>query len=224
MSQFLTRRSGQLTGLLAVGAIALVSLAACAACGGRAVAPAPGRGGAVRAERGGELSVSARTEPRTFNRLTSREATTDLVASLMQAKLVHINRVTDEVEPWLAESWTRDAAGLAYTLKLRPNVAFSDGHPMTAGDVVFSLEAAYAVPLAADALQPGGKKLTMAAADPLTVVLTSRPLRAGPAHPRQPVGAAEAQARGGAQKRGRSTPRGACPRRRRTWPASARSC
>ncbi len=63
-------------------------------------------------------------------------------------------------------------SGLAYTLKLRPNVAFSDGHPMTADDVVFSLEAAYAVPLAADSLQPGGKKLTMAAADPLTVVLT----------------------------------------------------
>ena len=57
--------------------------------------------------------MSARTEPRTFNRLTSREATTDLVASLMQAKLVRINRVTDEVEPWLAESWTRDADGLA---------------------------------------------------------------------------------------------------------------
>jgi peptide/nickel transport system substrate-binding protein len=173
MSQFLTRRSGQLTSLLAVGAIAL-ALAACAACGGGGSSPAgsPAGGNAVRAERGGELSVSARTEPRTFNRLTSREATTDLVASLMQAKLVRINRVTDDVEPWLAESWTRDAGGLAYTLKLRPNVAFSDGHPMTAGDVVFSLEAAYAVPLAADALQPGGKKLTMAAADPLTVVLT----------------------------------------------------
>ena len=43
---------------------------------------------------------------------------------------------------------------------------------MTAGDVVFSLEAAYAVPLAADSLQLAGKKLTMAPPDPLTVVLT----------------------------------------------------
>src|SRR5947207_14170766 len=72
---------------------------------------------------GGELVVSARTEPRTFNRLTSREATTDMVASLMQAKLIRINRVTDEVEPWLAESWTRSADGSSYTLKLRPNVS-----------------------------------------------------------------------------------------------------
>ena len=124
------------------------------------------------AARGGDLVVSARTEPRTFNRLTSREATTDLVASLLHAKLIRINRVTDEVEPWLAERWTRAASGLSYTLTLRPNVTFSDGHPLTADDVVFSLEAAYAVPLAADALQPGGKKLTLTAADPLTIVLT----------------------------------------------------
>jgi peptide/nickel transport system substrate-binding protein len=150
-----------------------VALAACAACGRDNPAGGAARGGAAPGPaRGGDLSVSARTEPRTFNRLTSREATTDLVASLMLAKLVRINRVTDEVEPWLAERWTRDASGLAYTLQLRPNVTFSDGHPMTAGDVVFSLEAAYAVPLAADSLQPAGKKLTMAAPDPLTVVLT----------------------------------------------------
>ena len=122
--------------------------------------------------RGGELVVSARTEPRTFNRLTSREATTDLVASLMHAKLIRINRVTDDVEPWLAESWTRSADGLRYTLKLRPNVSFSDGHPLSADDVVFSLEAAYAVPFSADALEIDGKKLKMSAVDPLTVVLT----------------------------------------------------
>src|SRR4249919_1545368 len=128
-----------------------VALAACAACGRDNPAGGAARGGAARGgaapgpARGGDLSVSARTEPRTFNRLTSREATTDLVASLMLAKLVRINRVTDEVEPWLAERWTRDASGLAYTLQLRPNVTFSDGRPLTADDVVFSLEAAYAV-------------------------------------------------------------------------------
>ena len=129
--------------------------------------------------RGGSLVVSARTEPRTFNRLTSREATTDLVASLMQAKLVRINRVTDDLEPWLAESWTRADTGLSYTLKLRPGVTFSDGHPLTADDVVFSLEAVYAVPLAADALEIGGKKLTLTAPDPLTLVLTF-PVRYAP--------------------------------------------
>ncbi len=155
---------------MTAGAVAL-ALAACA-CGGADTTASVAGGAAGSPARGGDLVVSARTEPRTFNRLTSREATTDLVASLMQAKLVRINRVTDEVEPWLAERWTRAASGLSYTLTLRPNVTFSDGRPLTADDVVFSLEAAYAVPLAADALQPGGKKLTLTAADPLTLVLT----------------------------------------------------
>ncbi len=122
--------------------------------------------------RGGELVVSVRTEPRTFTRLTTRDTSSDLVASLLHAKLVRINPVTDEVEPWLAESWTRSSDGLRYTLKLRPNVSFSDGHPFSADDVVFSIAASYAVPSSADLLQIGGKNLQVAAPDPLTVVLT----------------------------------------------------
>ena len=100
-------------------AAAIAALAAWPAC--RAANTGDAAGGATagagdgEARRGGELILSARTEPRTFNRLTSREATTDFVASLMQAKLIRINRVTDEVEPWLAESWTRSDDGPAPT-------------------------------------------------------------------------------------------------------------
>ncbi len=123
---------------------------------------------------GGDLVVSVRTEPRTFNRLAARDTSTDLVSILTQAKLVRINRVTQEVEPWLAESWTRSDAGLRYTIKLRPNVTFSDGHPFTADDVVFSFEAVYDEKTGsalADSLQMGGRKLRVTAADPSTVVV-----------------------------------------------------
>ena len=183
VSQLLTARSGQPYYLAALAAI--VTLAISPACDrsdqknaprGRAVAYVT-HGGEPR--RGGQLVVSARTEPRTFNRLLSREATTDFVASLMQARLVRINQVTDEVEPWLAESFSQAASGLEYTFKLRPNVTFSDGHPLTADDVVFSLAAAYAVPISADSLEIDGRKLTMAAVDPLTVRLTM-PVRYAP--------------------------------------------
>ena len=68
-----------------------------------------------------------------------RDTSTDLVSTLTQAKLVRINRATQEVEPWLAESWTRSDDGLRYTVKLRQGVVFSDGQPFTADDVVFSL-------------------------------------------------------------------------------------
>jgi peptide/nickel transport system substrate-binding protein len=123
---------------------------------------------------GGDLVVSIRGEPRTFNRFAGRDQTTDLIAMLTQAKLVRINRATQEVEPWLAERWTRSDNGLRYTVALRPSVTFSDGHPFTADDVVFSFEAAYDArtggPLG-DALEVGGRRLEVTAPDPQTVVV-----------------------------------------------------
>ena len=41
--------------------------------------------------------------------------------------MIRINQVTQDVEPWLAESWSRSEDGRRYTLKLRPDVVFSDG-------------------------------------------------------------------------------------------------
>lgn len=40
--------------------------------------------------------------------------------------------------PHLAESWSND--GNAFTFKLRDDVTFQSGNPMTADDVVYSLE------------------------------------------------------------------------------------
>ena len=39
----------------------------------------------------------------------------------------------------LAESWTVSPDGKVYTIKLRPNLTFSDGSPLTAEDVAFTL-------------------------------------------------------------------------------------
>jgi peptide/nickel transport system substrate-binding protein len=44
------------------------------------------------------------------------------------------------VEPWLATSWTQSADKLTWTFKLRTDVTFSDGTPMTSADVKFSLD------------------------------------------------------------------------------------
>jgi peptide/nickel transport system substrate-binding protein len=54
---------------------------------------------------GGSLVGSVRAEPRSFNRWVMNGQTEETVAFLTQSKLVRINRVTDQVEPWLAESW-----------------------------------------------------------------------------------------------------------------------
>jgi peptide/nickel transport system substrate-binding protein len=128
--------------------------------------------------RGGDLLVSIRSDPPSFNRYVRRDSSTLLVATLTQAPLVRLNRATQEVEPWLAERWTAsDTAGRGQTvtLTLHRDVVFSDGHPFTADDVLFSFAAAYddrtGGPLT-DALKVSGKKLDVTAPDAHTVVVS----------------------------------------------------
>jgi peptide/nickel transport system substrate-binding protein len=124
-----------------------------------------------------------RAEPRSFNRLVARDSTTDLLTNLTHARLVRVHRVTQEVEPWLAESWTRSDDARRYTLKLRQNVVFSDGQPFTSADVVFMFRAIYDVRTGsnlADSLTANGKKLEVSALDPLTVeIVFPDPFAAG---------------------------------------------
>ncbi len=104
-----------------------------------------------------------------------QEAGTELVNILTHAKLVRVNKGTQMVEPWLADSWETSTDGLRLALKLHPNTTFADGHPFTADDVVFSFDAAYdekAEGVLADSLKVDGKKLAVAAPDPHTVVIT----------------------------------------------------
>jgi peptide/nickel transport system substrate-binding protein len=174
-------------------AVAVTSLCA-AACGSSApssssssssgaqiAAPTPGP--QAPPVRGGTLTVSVRAEPRSFSRIVARDSTTDLLTNLTQAKLVRINKVTQEVEPWLAESWTRSDDARRYRLTLRPDVVFSDGQPFTSADVVFTFKAIYDEKTGsnlADSLTANGKKLQVTAIDPRTVdIVFAEPFAAG---------------------------------------------
>jgi peptide/nickel transport system substrate-binding protein len=124
--------------------------------------------------RGGELVASYRTEPAGYNRYRDQSAAGELLSLLINAPLVHVDRVTDTLEPWLAESFTQSSDGTAYTLKLRQGVTFSDGAPFTSADVAFSFAALYdpgvnAV-LASDT-RVNGMPLKVEAPDASTVVL-----------------------------------------------------
>lgn len=123
--------------------------------------------------RGGELVASVRGEPGNYNRYFEAQAPAELLSLLTHAKLARVNRLTDELEPALAESWTT-ADGLTYTLKLRPNVTFSDGVPFTSADVVFSFKAAYEAPgsVMAPGVRVAGKPMTVTATDAGTVSIT----------------------------------------------------
>jgi peptide/nickel transport system substrate-binding protein len=159
--------------------VSLVAFLACfsavSACRGSSEAP-PQTGATSAPARGGELVASIRSEPSSYNRYVAAgaSAATDVFTFLTQARLVRVNRATDELEPWLAEGWTSSPDGLTHTIALRPDVRFSDGQPLTSADVLFSFRAAYdpgvESPLAS-ALEVHGKPLEVTAPDGRTVVV-----------------------------------------------------
>jgi peptide/nickel transport system substrate-binding protein len=117
---------------------------------------------------------SIRAEPRTFNRYAGRDSILEIVTCLTQARLVRIDRRTQELEPWLAESWTTSPDGLVYTIKLRPGLRFSDGVPFTSADVTFAFRAIYDEKTGSalgESMRVGGKPLAVSAPDPSTVVI-----------------------------------------------------
>src|SRR5207302_2663041 len=66
----------------------------------------------------------------------------DAIRLLTQATLVRNNRSTNQIEPWLAESWTVADDNLTYTFTLRANILWSDGRPFVADDVAAAFAAA----------------------------------------------------------------------------------
>jgi len=153
-----------------LAALALACAVAAGAAGCRRTPPADERAAPAR---GGELVASLRSEPEHYNRYFSPRAATEIVALLTHARLVHIDRVEDTVEPALAESWDESPDGTGITFRLRRGVHFSDGHPFTADDVVFSFAVAYEAPgsVIGPGLMVAGKRLEASAPDPHTVVV-----------------------------------------------------
>ena len=151
--------------------------------------------------RGGELVASIRSEPSTYNRYVTAgaSAATDVVTFLTQARLVRVNRATDELEPWLAEGWTSSPDGLTYTITLRPDIQFSDGAAVDVGRraVLVSRRLRSRASRARSARPSGPRQAARRdrAGRAHGRRPVSRAVRARPAPPRQPADRPEAQAR-----------------------------
>jgi peptide/nickel transport system substrate-binding protein len=132
---------------------------------------------------GGRLVVSLRGEPKTLNPIIAADTRSREVIGVMQADLVHINRVTQLTEPALAKSWKLSPDGLTYTLVLRKGLRFSDGQPMDADDVLFSFRVYLDENTHApqrDLLTVGGKPITVRKIDAQTIVFQmAKPYGAG---------------------------------------------
>lgn len=90
----------------------------------------------------GELRFSIPSEPKTFDALQVSEQSSELIRYLTGGVLVRVNRVTDEIQPELAESWRLTDGGRTIIFKIRPGLKFSNGASLTAGDIARTLNTA----------------------------------------------------------------------------------
>jgi len=88
---------------------------------------------------GGQLVDSSFEPPKTFNPYSAQETSSTVVIFRMTAGLLEQNPMTYEIDPALAKSWEVSEDGLEFTFHLRRGVKFSDGHPFTADDVIFTI-------------------------------------------------------------------------------------
>ena len=83
------------------------------------------------------------SDPKTFNTVIATDAGSSSVGSMIFDGLVTQNPLTGEIEPALAESWDISEDKLKITFTLRPNLRWSDGHPLSADDVDFTYNQLY---------------------------------------------------------------------------------
>jgi peptide/nickel transport system substrate-binding protein len=122
---------------------------------------------------GGRLVVSLRSEPKTLNPVTSVDISSREVIAQMTGDLIHINRLSQNTETALADSWKVSHDGLQYTLRLRRGLRFSDGHPADADDVLFSFQVFLDEKVNSpqrDLLMVGGKPIAVRRLDSDTLV------------------------------------------------------
>jgi len=84
------------------------------------------------------LSASFANVPNLDPAIGSDESSSSALVNLYDT-LVYPAQVTGEAKPSVATEWSTSSDGITWTFKLRTDVKFHDGTPLTANDVVFSL-------------------------------------------------------------------------------------
>jgi peptide/nickel transport system substrate-binding protein len=129
----------QLLRRLGAGGAALAVPGLLAACGG---GEATGTGtGTIsgNAKRGGLFTMARNEEPLSLDPIVPSDNGSIWVIYNMFDQLTTVNEDSTDVVPSLAESWDTSSDQTKWTFHLRQGVKFSDGSPLTADDVVFSL-------------------------------------------------------------------------------------
>ena len=126
-------------------------------------------------KKGGHVIEGNFTDIRTLNSMLSSDTASNQVIGLMFDGLLNYKKNGDLVPALASDLPKTSSDGLTYTFKLRDNLKFSDGHPLTADDVVFTYQLAYD-PKYKDVASPRRGDLSkyiasVTAQDPKTVVI-----------------------------------------------------
>jgi peptide/nickel transport system substrate-binding protein len=124
----------------------------------------------VAGTRGGSLTYRLTSPPKTFNYLmVSEEYSLTVAFFLMSGRLVEFDHDAQRYVPALASEWKLSDDNRTLELTLRDGLQFSDGHPLTAEDVLFTFQAIYdertASPIFRDAMTIGGKPIEVSLVD-----------------------------------------------------------
>ena len=118
------------TGIAAAATVAL------AACGGGA----SGTSDSGAAAEGGDLTIARQADILSMDKTTTFDNSSIYVMEQIMEPLFMVSQDGTKVEPWLAKDYSISDDKLTYTIKLRDDVKFSTGDPMTAKDVKFSID------------------------------------------------------------------------------------
>jgi peptide/nickel transport system substrate-binding protein len=148
----------------------LVTAAAVAATGTVAALAAQGTSSSSAAtpKRGGHITIARIEDSTSFDKTNVFQNESIWLAEQINESLYEAGNDGKTLKPWLATSYTKSKDGKTYTFKLRKGVKFSNGKPMTAADVKFSIDDARAQAKGWGYLDAAIKSID--APDPSTVV------------------------------------------------------
>jgi peptide/nickel transport system substrate-binding protein len=119
----------------AIGVLALAATAA--ACGSSSGGSSPGGGSAATVS---TLVIANAVKVDTLDPEANSVNESIWLDQNLYSRLLQPNSTGTGLLPDLASTWNTSSNGLIYTFHLRPDAKFSNGSPVTASDVVFSID------------------------------------------------------------------------------------